>query len=66
MIKILCVHCKKHIYNIMREPLCNYMLHAVNFIPATKEIKQPQQGDLLICPYCGIYFIKDKYFSAFF
>ena len=58
MLKVFCVCCKKHIYNISYYPKDDDLIDANKFTPANKDIKQPKPGDSLLCPYCNTYFMK--------
>jgi hypothetical protein len=57
MLKVFCVCCKKHIYNIEEIVKCDSPISS-NFKPASKKIPEPITGDRMLCPFCGNYFIE--------
>lgn len=50
-IPIYCPHCKKHLYNYLKDEIkIGEDLHAKDFIPADNSIPQPTESDAMVCP----------------
>lgn len=50
-IPIYCQKCKAHIYNYQKEVIVGEVILAKDFIPANLSIRQPQDNELMVCPF---------------
>ena len=52
-IKVFCVSCGYHLYNLEYEPEQDDPVIAKAFVPADSSIPQPKANSEMICPKCG-------------
>ena len=63
MLKIFCVHSKKHIYNFSSDDfksIKHFQFFVDTVKPATKDIPEPLLGQEMRCPLCDKYFTSEK------
>lgn len=70
-IPIYCPKCKTHLYNYQKEVENGAIVKAIDFKPASEDIKQPREQDPMVCPFDGaelngwMYWYKQQGFKGF-